>query len=358
MHPRLPADWNAITTDWVEAAIASRHPQARLREVRTLWRDDGTNRRLRLGLSYASGEGPQTLFLKSNEPSHREVHLRNGNLFNEARLFAGGAMLPLEHPRVYEAIVDREGGNFLLVMEDLTARGAEPRDAGRPLDLAQASNGLLGLARLHSHYWGCSATTHPQLSWVQTWAATEGWQTGLRRRVPLGLQRAAELLPPTIRALDGDAIVDLWARYVDTLASDAMTLLHGDAHIGNTYMLPEGTVGFLDWQVLRRGNWSQDAGYFLVGALVEEDRRNGERELIDGYRRALAVPEDDRPTAEQAWLRYRGTPAYGLAIWLSTLGTDGWQDPAISRALVRRYATAFVELDTPAALDAIAGPRF
>ena len=27
------------------------------------------------------------------------------------------------------------------------------------------------------------------------------------------------------------------------------------------------------------------------------------------------------PVEEQAWLRYRATPAYGLAIWLSTLGT-------------------------------------
>ena len=125
-----------------------------------------------------------------------------------------------------------------------------------------------------------------------------------------------------------------------------MTLLHGDAHIGNTYVLPDGDVGFLDWQVLRRGNWSQDVGYFLVSALTEEDRRNHETALLQVYRGALEVPQQQLPTMEQVWLQYRSTPAYGLAIWLSTLGTDGWQSREISLALAQRFAAAFVELDT------------
>ncbi len=50
-------------------------------------------------------------------------------------------------------------------------------------------------------------------------------------------------------------------------------------------------------------------------------------------------------------MRYRASPAYGLAIWLSTLGTDGWQRREVSLALAQRYAAAFVDLDTLAALD-------
>src|SRR3546814_18553006 len=49
-------------------------------------------------------------------------------------------------------------------------------------------------------------------------------------------------------------------------------------------------------------------------------------------------------------LHYRASAAYGLAIWLSTLGTDGYQSRAISLALAQRYAAAFVELDTVSAL--------
>jgi Ser/Thr protein kinase RdoA (MazF antagonist) len=352
-HPRIPESWNAITPAWATTAIANHHPDARVGSVELLWHDDGTNRRVRIGLQYTGGNGPATLFIKSNDPAHRAVHLRNGNLFNEAQLFTSGIDLPLDHPRVYESVVDREGGNFLLVMEDLVARGAEPRDATRPMSVAQVMHGVRNLGRLHSRYWNFSADTQPALAWVQAWAPTEGWQVGLRKRVPIGLQRAGDLLPPALRAYDGNAIVDLWARYVATLSQDPVTLLHGDAHIGNTYVLPNDDVGFLDWQVVRRGNWSQDVGYFLVSALTEDNRRRSERDLIEAWCSTLDVPDAQRPSIDIAWLHYRASQAYGLAIWLSTLGTDGWQAPAISRALVQRYATAFIDLDTREALDAL-----
>jgi aminoglycoside phosphotransferase (APT) family kinase protein len=129
-----------------------------------------------------------------------------------------------------------------------------------------------------------------------------------------------------------------------------MTLLHGDAHIGNTYVLPNGDVGFLDWQVVRRGEWSQDAGYFLISALTEQDRRAHERYLLEEYRCRLDVPSGERPSAQVAWERYRATPAYGLAIWLSTLGTDGYQLREVSTTLSQRFASAFLELDTLSAL--------
>jgi hypothetical protein len=67
----------------------------------------------------------------------------------------------------------------------------------------------------------------------------------------------------------------------------------------------------------------------------------------------LTVPDDQRPSAQDAWLIYRATPGYGLGIWLSTLGTDGYQRLEVSLALAERFACAFVELDTLAALAEI-----
>ena len=133
----------------------------------------------------------------------------------------------------------------------------------------------------------------------------------------------------------------------------AIAYTSGKPHIGNTYVLPDGSVGFLDWQVVRRGHWSQDVGYFLVGALTREDRRRNEAALIEEYRTALELPESRRPSAQEAWLHYRATPAYGLAIWLSTLGSDGYQSRDVSLALARRYSSAFVELETLSALASI-----
>jgi hypothetical protein len=315
-----------------------------------MMRDDRTNRRARFALRYAKGDGPRTVFVKAHAAAHRWVHLRNGNLFGESRLFASGAMLPLEHPLVHLAVPDYPRLDFLLVMEDLVERGADCRDSTRPMSVEQVASGLTGLAHLHSLYWGMTATSHPALRWVKPWAPSQGWQVGLRGRTPIGLSRFGDKLPAPLRALDGDAIVDLWADYVGTLAQGRQTLLHGDAHIGNSYVLPGDRVGFLDWQVVRRGNWSQDVGYFLVGALTEEDRRSHDRALLALYRDALTLPEADKPSADDIWLRYRQSHAYGLAIWLSTLGTDGWQSHAICEALVSRYAGAFVEGETAQAL--------
>ena len=53
-------------------------------------------------------------------------------------------------------------------------------------------------------------------------------------------------------------------------------------------------------------------------------------------------------------LRYRASVAHGLAIWIATLsGGDAWQRPDICLAFAQRYAAAFVDLDTRAAIDAI-----
>ncbi|TAL00011.1 MAG: DUF1679 domain-containing protein [Rhodospirillaceae bacterium] len=347
---RIPTRWEDVTPEWITAAIAGRHPDAKVGDVTIVTRDDGTNRRVRLGLTYSAGFGPETVFLKAHAPRNRWVHFRNRNLFNEARLFQSGVPLPVDHPFVYKSMIELLRLDFLLVMEDITKRGADPRDATRPMTVAQVANGLRGLARLHSRYWGLTAWNHPRLRWLQTWKPSQGWQVGLKKRIPTGLERAGQTIPREVTRYDGNEIVGIWARYVASLTTGPMTLLHSDTHIGNTYVLPDGNVGFLDWQVVRRGEWSQDVGHFLISALTEDDRRRNEAELVEEYRQALEVPDDQRPSTEAAWLRYRTTPAYGLAIWLSTLGTDGWQRREVSLVLAQRFANAFSELDTMAAL--------
>jgi aminoglycoside phosphotransferase (APT) family kinase protein len=344
---QIPADWDDVDARWMTAALAERFPGSRVARVELLMRSDGSNRRARFGVECAAGSAPSTVFLKA-EGAHRETHARNGNLFNEARLAASGVELPLDHPEPYAVVVDEPELDWLVVMEDLTS-SADLRDATSPMNTVQAANGLRGLARLHSRYWNFSAVSHPALAWVQTWAATEGFQEGLRRMVPRGLERGEDVLPPAVARLGGDEVVDLWARYVALLDRDPVTLLHADAHIGNTYVRPDDAVGFLDWQVTRRGHWSQDVGHFLPGALTVEDRRATERELLDTYLAAL----DRGVAANDAWRWYRASVVYGLAIWLSTLGTDGYQSREVSAALAERFAAAFVELDSVEALDAL-----
>ena len=349
LKPVVPGDWEDVDARWMTRAIRHRHSDAVVGKVHLVTRADGTNRRARFRLEYAQGTGPEFVFCKAHRAGHRWIHWKNGNLFIEARLYASGAELPLETPVVYEAVPDYPRLDFLLVMEDLEQRDAFMRNTTAPLSVDEVASGLRGLASLHSHYWGITASSHPHLRWVKQWEVSEGWTGGLNRRMPLGLSRTEGCVSDSIQALPGPEIVDLWARFVASLATGPQTLLHGDAHIGNVYTLPDGTCGFLDWQVTRRGNWSQDMGYFLVGTLSPEDRRAHEDELLAIYRDALTVP--DKPAMEELRLRYRAGHIYGLAIWLSTLGTDGWQPHDFSRSLVERYGAAFAEQDTVGALD-------
>jgi len=346
----IPTAWDDVTPELMTAVISPTYPDAVVGRVTVVLRDDGTNRRARLGLEYATGRGPASVFVKaeSDVPGRREIHARNGNLFNESLLFRSGVDLPLEHPAVYTAIIDEDALDYLIVMEDLVARGADPRDPTRPFTADEVARGLRGLAALHSRWWDRVAS-EPALAWVQLFAPTDGWLRPMRKIVPLGIDRAGAAIPESVRQLGVDGLVDVWTRSVESLATGPQTLLHGDPHIGNTYLLPDGTVGFLDWQVVRSGSWSHDVAYFLQGALTEDDRRAHEADLVEQYRAALDVPRDALPGSDEAWLRYRASSAHGLTVWLMTLPSDV-HAPERSLALVCRYAAAFDELDTPAAV--------
>lgn len=350
----IPQDWDEITPAWMTSVLAQHFPGVEVADVRVALRDDGTNRRARLALTYSAGSGPATVFAKAVDPEHADLVALTSGLYHEPRLFSCGAELPLDHPEVYLAAIDEDRRDFLMIMEDVAARGADPRDATRPLTVDQAAAGVRGLARLHGEYWGQRLTGCPALGWVEPFVAFEGLEYA-----PLHIahERLGDTVSPEILDLSGtDLFVDIWARYIGSLTRSVPTLLHGDPHIGNTYVLPDGAVGFLDWQMVRRGSFSLDLGYFLQGSLTIEDRRRAERDLLDEYRGALGLPAQELPTREDIWLGYRASVAHGLAIWMATLsGGDAWQRADICLAFAQRYAASFVDLDTREALDAVCG---
>ena len=345
----IPSAWDEVTAEWMTSALQGAFPGIAVRNVELVLRDDGTNRRARFGLSFSGEPGPATVFLKASDLDHAALNARTGGVFNEPRLFAADVPLPVDHPEVYLTVIDEPRLDFIMVMEDIVARGCDPRDATRPMSVTQVANGVRSLAKLHSAYWGDRLSAYSALSWVEPFVA---WRGVMARGIDIGIKRAGDTIPPEVQRMTGAQIEDdLWARFIGTLAQGAPTLLHGDPHIGNTYVLPDDGVGFLDWQVLRRGNYSLDLGYFLQGALTVADRRANEAELVTEYLDALELPGELRPTRNEIWLRYRASAAHGLTMWLVTAASDTWQRPEVSLALAHRYAAAFVDLETAAALD-------
>ncbi|HSW12055.1 MAG TPA: phosphotransferase [Solimonas sp.] len=347
----IPRDWK-LSAEWMTAVVSRHHPGARVASVTRTGGSDGTSSRAVFKLAYSEGAGPTSLFAKTKGNwLRRAFQWMTENAFIEGRLVESGVALPLEHPKFYFGAVDRIHLNDMVVMEDVLQRGATLNDATRPLKVKDVENGLRGLARLHSRYWGYTQDTHPQLGWVRPWKASRSFKflvmLGCRRGIP----KLGAHLPAQVTAMGAKAITDCWVRHLNSVNLGPMTLLHGDAHVGNTYSLPDGALGFFDWAVMRRGHWSFDVGYFIVSALAEDDRRRHAADLVELYRQALEIPEQECPTKEEAWLRFRSSMPYGLAIWITTGAEDHYQKPEICANLSRRFASAFLELDTEGALQ-------
>ncbi len=348
--PAIPRNWN-ITPEWMTQVVAARHPGAKVSAVKRIGGSDGTSSRALFELQYSEGRGPKTLFAKTKGNALRRFfQWATENAFIEGRLVESGACLPLEHPVFYYGAVDYLRLNDMIIMENVIERGAVLNDATRPLTVATVAQGLEGLATLHSRYWRFSKATDPQLGWVRPWTASRSFKALVKLGCTRGIPRLREQLPDDVAALGPEGMVNMWTRQMDSGNSAAATLLHGDAHVGNTYTLPDGDLGFFDWGVVRKGHWSYDVGYFIISALDENDRRHFAQDLVECYRKALDVPRDDRMSSADAWLRFRSSPPYGLAIWVTTGAEDQYQRPEICTRLAARFASAFVDLNTPEAL--------
>ena len=119
----IPRGWEAINAEWMTAALADHFPGATVSDVAVVLRDDGTNRRARLALTYSAGDGPPTVFAKAVDPEHADLVALTSGLYHEPRLFGAGVVLPLDHPAVYTAIIDEDRRDFLMIMEDVNPDG-------------------------------------------------------------------------------------------------------------------------------------------------------------------------------------------------------------------------------------------
>jgi hypothetical protein len=351
----LTVPWSASELDpaWFTIALERHFPGAVVACCRAGPVTTGTNRRAAVALRYAHGRGPQSVFVKLPGPAvHRLALAALGAVASEARLAESGFSFPLESPRLYAGAVDRHRLGAAVVMEDITAGGGRPHRATAALTPDQARSGLAGLARLHAAYW--RRPMPAALDYLRPWRLGRGWAPLSAASLTWGrhrLRRAGGRLPAGI----GPRALERQFRASAALAATGpQTLLHGDPHVANTYTAAGGGTGFYDWQLVRTGHWSHDAGYFLVSALGVDDRRRHERELLAGYLAALGEGGADRPTEDEAWERYRATPAFGLATWLHTLSGGRFQPADACLATIERFAAAYQDLDTGRSLVTVA----
>lgn len=348
----VPRTWAGVSPSWMSEALSASCPGAVVDRVELDDIDVGTTSRTRAKLHYRSGSGPESVFIKAQGRwDHRLLLASIGGLRPEAWLYAADESLDLEMPVGYASAVDRHRLNTVLVLEDVTGRGGRPNAATTPLTPAQVGSGLDELAKMHAKYW--DRPLPPALRFLRPWSLYNGW-TVLTCLGGLGLRRLRsagddELLPGSV----GYGIVKSFARCAAAARTGPQTVLHGDAHVGNSYALPDSKTGFYDWQMIRTGSWMHDVGYFLVSALTIEDRRNSDKQLLHRYLDGLAAAGATPPPIEEAWTRFRSTPIYGLNNWLLTLAVASYQTDAVCRTTIARFAAAYADLESDRALDDI-----
>jgi aminoglycoside phosphotransferase (APT) family kinase protein len=116
--------------------------------------------------------------------------------------------------------------------------------------------------------------------------------------------------------------------------------IHGDSHLGNTFITPSGEPGFIDWQGLSIGSAFHDVAYFVSGSLSISDRREHEGDLVNHYLTSLRALGGPQIETTEAWYEYRKHTLQGFA-W--AIAAPQMQPKDVVFAMAERHATAIAD---------------
>nr|WP_246331742.1 ecdysteroid 22-kinase family protein [Sphingomonas chungangi] len=258
--------------------------------------------------------------------------------------------LPINCADAYYAHVDPDGGRAILLLEDLTARHARFGIPGEALSIEQAERAIDQLAGLHA-----APRREPDLIAAFPWLSES---SGIEQVDVIGEYFgywAAACISPRFEKLP-EALRDrprmeaaLRRMQVFDRENGRHHLVHGDAHTGNMFYEPDGTLGLLDWQTAMLAHWSVDVAYLLIIAMTVEDRRAHQETLLRRYLDRLAASGGDAPDFDAAWLAYRRRAGWSF---LNALCPTTHHSEAICSAWAERAGAAITDLATVEALTA------
>jgi hypothetical protein len=329
---RRPVGDVPARVDQLDAALLSNLLGSRVESVTRTGGSEGTTDRAVLALT--GDDVPASVFAKTAPAmtGARVFGALAGLGENEVAFYRDlRERLTVEAPTCHAARFDPATGRHVLLLEDLSARGCTFVDVLTPLTPDQAAAGLETLAQVHAPYWGKAPT----------WVPTNGGDPNLPL-ISLALRPLAKRLPPELLPPQGRDILRRYRQVARDLDRGPHTLLHGDPHPGNLYLV-DGRVGLLDWQVLRRGNALRDVTYFLVLGLDTATRQSHQDQLLQHYLDALAGHGGPRLQPERAWSDVRRMTAYVYTATAFTAGLGGLQNDGIATAGLRQATAALLE---------------
>ena len=360
----IPFDPEAYSAETLNAIIAPWRPDVRIANVRVKEAKrygDGmvsTAARAFLDVEYAAGapaDLPRHLVLKLG----RSPDFMIGPMYqNEVRFYnvLRPEVTDIEAPFTLGGSYDPATQAFALLLGDLNDQGARFPNVLSKTTLDEVRAILEALARLHARYWQ-SPRFATDLAFLETHTQGE-LATFMHDFVPGAIQQEIDTenfkreLVARLRTT-GDELRRGVARLHQHQQTLPHTVLHGDTHIGNTYLLPGGRAGLLDWQLTVRGHHMHDVNYLITTALPIDVRRDNEHDLLAFYLdRLKAHGVSDMPGWDETWDEYRRCLVWGVYIgWLTTnIANYGWEISVLNHL---RLTTAFEDHDTAALIRAL-----
>jgi hypothetical protein len=356
MH--IPHGIADVTPEWLTQALA--RPGAVVEKVEVIESHEVTNAHARIGLSYAEGDGPTSLFCKL-PPTNADHHRAVGALAmgTKEALFYGQLAPTLRVLSPHAVATAHDDERFVLLLDDLVPAQCQVSDGtwGIPPDAAAVA--LEDLASLHVPF-ADPAYRAAHAPWVTVSRPTQEYG---RIHLEGALRDHRDRLSPAYAE-----IAQLYLTQHDQLQEawhlGPHTVIHGDPHIGNLYLDPrarsgglEARVGFLDWGIINLNTPMRDVGYFLTMALSIDDRRRHERDLLRHYvdvRRASGL---DDISYDDAWLAHRVHASYTVPASCAAANYSGTSERRriFAKAFVERAVAALDDLEARAALRDVVG---
>ena len=343
----LPGKPSNLTPDWLSDVLG-----VRVESVELLDHAFATNQRARIGLTYSAPDaGPASLFVKLAplDEGHKQMVGAIGMGTREVEFFSDVSDgVDLMVPRCHCA--EASGDDFVLLLEDLTARGCRFSDASWGVNADSAAVALEDLARFHARF-ANGGERDAVAPWLRAPGRGPGSEatSGIMRFV---LDQNADVLTDRYKAI-GELYVEHHAWFHALWDTGPQTYIHGDLHIGNVFL--EGDrVGFLDWGLSRTSTPLRDVSYFLTMTVDVDARRANERALLQTYLDALQKSGGPAISFEDAWEVHRRQASYTvvatfLAFMPSYASGDG---VALGDALLARANAALEDLDVVDAIRA------
>lgn len=265
-----------------------------------------------------------------------------GAYYNEVMFYRAFApSTAMRTPKIFASELSEDRASFLLLMEDM--RPAGPGEQVRGESREHAALALGEVAKLASAFY--DDPTLADRDHVAGGSADGGafGQALMQQYWPTFLERHRQGITDECIAFC-DRYVENHARF-STRFDGPRTLIHGDFRSENI-LFGDDTATTVDWQTTSHSSVLADAAYFLGGSIDIADRRDWERDLIEGYRIEL---EKGGVTlsAQDCWDQYREFAMHGIMITVlgASFSTPDARGDAMFLAMIQRHLQHCVDLD-------------